>query len=77
MTPQEKSRWAMTALQNPILHEAFGVLEQNLNVAWKSSHPDHWKEREAIYAKLQALMDVKAQLQNFIDTAALDSTATR
>lgn len=77
MTPSDRARWANEALQNKVITEAFDCLEANLIAEWKSSPPDKWKGREATYDKLQALMDLRSQLQNFIDTAALDSTATR
>lgn len=77
MTPSERSRLASEALDNPVLNEAFDVLELSIYAEWKSSSPDQWKGRERTYERLQALLDLKAQLQTFIDTAALDSTANR
>lgn len=77
MTPRERARLADEALRNEVIQEAFEVIERNLHAEWSSSSPDKWKDRERTYDKLQALMDLKAQFQTFIDTAALDSTAKR
>jgi hypothetical protein len=75
MNTTERARLAEEALRNEIFDEAVMVLEQNLIAEWKVSPPDNWKSREATYNKLQALMDIKAQLQTFLDTAALETTA--
>lgn len=77
MTPNEKSRLAREALDNPVIEEAFDAIEMSIYAEWKSSSPDQWKGRERTYERLQALLDLKAQLQTFIDTAALDTTANR
>jgi hypothetical protein len=75
MTPTERARLAEEVLRNEVFNEAFEVLEQYLVAEWKVSPPENWKSRERTYEKLQALIDVKAQLQTFIDTAALETTA--
>jgi len=77
MYPSERARLADEALRNPVVTEAFEVIERNLVAEWKSSNPEKWKDRERTYERLQALIDLRAQLQTFIDTAALDSTANR
>ena len=75
MTPAERARLADEVLRNEVFTLAFSTLEQALIAEWKSSHPDHWKAREATYAKLQCLIDVRQQLETFIHTAALETTA--
>jgi hypothetical protein len=76
MHPKERARLAEEIFRNDVFHLAFDYLEQVLIAEWKSSSPEAWKARERTYDRLQALIDVKAQLENFIHTAALDSTAT-
>lgn len=75
MTPSEKASNARQILDNQVLNEAFSDLTSRLHDAWETSHPDKWKDREAIFNQLQALKDLKAQLETYIHTAALDSTA--
>ncbi len=75
MTPSERARLANEILNNEVFDEAFKAQERALIAEWKASHPDKWKDREATYMKLQALLDVKQQLDNFIATAALETTA--
>lgn len=75
MTPNEKSNLARDILRNDIFNEAVREIESFLIAEWKTSHPDAWKARERVYDRLQALMDVKAKLETYIATAALDTTA--
>lgn len=75
MTPTERARLSGEVLNNPVFVLAFDTLEQALVAEWKASHPDHWKAREVTYAKLQCLIDVRQQLETFIHTAALETTA--
>ena len=75
MIPNERARLAKEVLDNPIFTEAIQHLEKGLIAEWKASHPDKWKDREATYQKLQCLMDLMQQLETYIATAALDTTA--
>lgn len=75
MIPSERARLAEEILRNEVFDEAIKTLEGALIAEWKSSHPDKWKDREATFGKLQALMDIRQQLENFIHTAALETTA--
>jgi hypothetical protein len=75
VTPNERQNYAQEILRNPIFTEAMKEIETSLMSEWKATPPDAWKRREGLYERLQALMDFKAQLDNFIHTAALDSTA--
>jgi hypothetical protein len=75
VTPSEKASNARQILENQVLQEAFIDLASRLHGSWEASHPDKWKDREAIFNQLQALKDLKAQLESYIHTAALDSTA--
>lgn len=75
MNPNERARLAGEILRNEVFTEAFRTLEQALIGEWKASLPEKWKDREATYMKLQALMDIEAQLRNFVDTAAMETTA--
>lgn len=77
MTPHERQSNARLLLRNEIFTEACEVIERNLWDSWKATPPDAWKRREALYERLQALGDIRAQLQTFIDTAAMETTATR
>ncbi len=75
MTPTERIFYAEEMLRNPLFDEVMKELESSLIAEWKVSPPDSWKSREATYQKLQALMDIRAQIQTFIDTAAMETTA--
>jgi hypothetical protein len=75
VTPSERSRLARDILDNEVFTEACGEIEKTLKDSWKATPPDAWKRREGLYERLQALEDIKAQLQTFIDTAALETTA--
>lgn len=75
MTPFERAAQARIVLDNPILDEAFDELKACLISSWETSHPDNWKKREAIFNQLQSLKDFKAQLETFIHTAAMETTA--
>ena len=75
MTPNEKSTLARDLLRNDIFNEAIKEIESSLVGEWKASHPDAWKARERVYDRLQSLMDIRAQLETYIATAALDTTA--
>lgn len=75
MTPSEKASNARLILENQVLHEAFSDLKTRLHDSWEASHPDNWKAREAIFNQLQSLKDLRSQLESYIHTAALDSTA--
>ena len=75
MTPSERHNNARELLRNEVFNEACKVLEEGLIAAWKATPPDAWKQRESLYDKLQALQDVKQQLEVFIHTAAMETTA--
>ena len=75
MSPNEKARLAEEILRNEIFQEAISTLESGLVAEWKATTPDSWKSRERLYDRLQALMDLRQQLETFIATAALDTTA--
>jgi hypothetical protein len=75
VTPNEKASSARQILENQVLREAFSDLTNRLHDSWESSPLDQFREREAIFNQLQALKDLKAQLEDYIHTAALDSTA--
>lgn len=73
MTERSSNAWLI--LENDVFKEAFKSIEDRLTTSWKASHPDQWKERERIFAQLTALQDVKQQLDDFINEAALETTA--
>ena len=75
MTPPERATQARLILDNPILDEAFGEVKSRLMSSWEATHPDQWKVREGLFDRLQALKDVRQQLETFIHTAALETTA--
>lgn len=75
MTPSERANQAQLILDNETFHEAFQAVERGLVDLWKASAPDAWKQRERVYDQLKALQDVKQQLETYIHTAALETTA--
>lgn len=75
MTPYERATNARQLLDNPVLDEAFGEIKSRLVSSWETTHPDQWKAREGLFDRLQALKDVRQQLETFIHTAALETTA--
>jgi len=77
MTPNERAAQAKIVLESEIFSEVFKVLDDRMTSLWKSSHPDQWKYRERVFDQLQALQDVKRQLEDFIHTAAMETTANR
>jgi hypothetical protein len=68
MTPNDKARLAEELFRNEVFHEAFNELESSLVAKWKATPPDSWKSREKLYDQLQALMDLRQQLETFIAT---------
>jgi hypothetical protein len=77
MTPNERAAQAKILLESEIFDEAFKALDARLTSLWKSSHPDQWKYRERVFDQLGALQDVKHLLEDFINTAAMETTANR
>lgn len=75
MTPNERATQARLILDNDVLKEAVNEIRSRLIASWEATHPDQWKARESLFAQLTALKDLMAQLETFIHTAALDSTA--
>jgi hypothetical protein len=75
VTPIERATNAQLILDNEVLAEAFALLEERIVSNWKSSSPDQWKSRERMFEQLTALQDVKQQLETFIHTAAMETTA--
>jgi hypothetical protein len=75
VTPAERFNNARDLLRNDVFKEACEVLERNLMDSWKATPPDAWKQRESLYERLQALRDIRVQLENFIHTAAMETTA--
>lgn len=75
MSPKERARLADAVLQNDVFKEALSELETELVTSWKATPRDDWRLREGLYGQLQALKDLKTKLENYIATAALDTTA--
>jgi hypothetical protein len=71
----ERAVNAQLVLDTGIVHEAIDVLTERLVDSWKSSSPEDWKGRERMFDQLKALQDVSRQLEDFIHTAAMETTA--
>ena len=68
MTKHKNALLAAQILENEAWGEAYEQLESALIEGWKASEPDAWKAREGLYERLQALKDVRAQLETFLAT---------
>ena len=68
MDKHKNALLAAQILENEAWDEAYTQLESALVDNWKASEPDAWKVRESIYERLQALKDVRAQLETFLAT---------
>lgn len=66
MNHSDLGNYAYDLLNNPAWEHAYSVLEGRLTSQWKNSAVDDWKSRERVFAQLQALMDVKQQLETFL-----------
>lgn len=71
MSAQHLSSLAKQILENEAWQKAFVECERGLMTAWATSAAPDWKLREQLYERLQALKDVKGQLETFLATGAL------
>lgn len=60
------TNFAAEILRNEAWPHVYAVLEQRLTDQWKNSTPDDWKGRERVFDRLQALRDVRQQLESII-----------
>ena len=60
------TNFAAEILRNEAWPHVYSVLETRLVEQWKNSPVDNWKLRERIYDQLQALRDVRQQLESII-----------
>jgi len=58
-------------LENEVWQSAFTELERALMTEWATTTPPAAQLREKLYDRLQALKDVKGQLETFFATGAL------
>ena len=58
-------------LENEVWQSAFVELERALMTEWATTTPPAAQLREKLYDRLQALKDVKGQLETFFATGAL------
>ena len=63
MTPKELAERASELLDSEIWALAYDAWRSSLHEQWESC--SDWRERERIYDRLQALKDLKAQLESF------------
>lgn len=77
MNQKDRGLFAKQALDNPVLDEAFADIKARIFSLWEISHSDKWKDREVLYCQLQALNDFRGQLENYLHTAALETTAEK
>lgn len=71
MTPKERADRAREIFESEVWADAYADLQGSLHSAWEASPPDDWKGRERIYDRLQALKDLKAQLESYQHFGAL------
>jgi len=65
LTPKERADRATELFESEVWEEAYAELKNSLHAAWEASRPDDYEGRERAYNRLQALMDMRAQLQTF------------
>lgn len=61
---------AKQILENEAWGKAFSELEKGLMAEWATTTPPAAQVREKLYERLQALRDVKGQLERFLATGA-------
>lgn len=61
---QRKAHEAEMLLANPALQDAFERLEEEYTAAWKNSAPHRSDEREVAYFRLQALEQLRNDLES-------------
>ena len=57
--------------EDPLLVEAFDRLEQRFTLAWRFSPADAQEQRERLWHHLQALAEVRAELNSVLDDGTL------
>ena len=71
MSPGHRASLAQQILTNEAWEEAFATIERGLTAQWATTTPPAAQLRERLYERLQALKDVKGQLESFLATGAL------
>lgn len=64
---QERERDAKRILEEPLVKEAFDVLEQGFIEAWKNSAVDATDSREHLYGLLQCLEAFKLHFRSVLE----------
>lgn len=63
---------AKRLLENPLLIEAFEVIENEVNELWKTSPSADAEGREKLYLSLRLLGRLKAQIQSVVETGKVE-----
>jgi len=71
LNPQHRASLAAQVLENEAYAEAYAAIERDLTTQWACTTPPAAQLRERLYERLQALKDVKGQLESFLATGAL------
>jgi len=66
-----RSERARAIIEDPLLVEAFDILEQRFTLAWRFSPADATDLRERLWHHLQALAEVKAELESVLQDGML------
>lgn len=76
MTPEEiieKGRAAEALLNNPVLEEAFSTTLNSMFAEFCTTEAEQGVERDAIWAKVNALRDFKQQLEAWVSNGKVEA----
>lgn len=71
---QDRGAKAEALLRNPMLQEAFDILEQKYIDAWRNSPVTAESDREKLFQMYQNLIAVRGHLQEVVNTGNLAKT---
>jgi len=71
---QDRGAKAEALLRNPILQEAFQMLEERYLDAWKNSPVKATDDREKLFQMYQNLLALKGHLEEVVNTGNLAKT---
>lgn len=67
-----KAELAKEVLGNPMLHEVFERIEDQLVTLWKNTNPSETEAREIAYYRLEAIRKVQNMIKGYLNQAVYE-----